>query len=71
MKRSEMVEFITDELMEIYEKRQYSNETDLKFFTRHAKGLLAMIEGMGMLPPIVEDSASIAYCEWEPEDEKK
>lgn len=54
MKRSEMVDHIKEELLEIQDMRKYSNETDENYYTRKADSLLAMIEGMGMLPPLNE-----------------
>ena len=51
MKRSEMIDHIKEELLELRDMRKYSNETDENYYKRKADSLLAMIEGMGMLPP--------------------
>jgi len=51
MKRSEMKDHIYEEIKEALENRQYSNETDEKYWRRKSAGLLDMILGLGMLPP--------------------
>lgn len=51
MKRSVPIDFIKDELLEIFENRKFSNETDEAYYKRKAAGILDMLEGLGMLPP--------------------
>lgn len=53
MKRSEMLSYMTDELMEILEAANTRNEREnvLSFAQRKAAGMLDMLLGFGMLPP--------------------
>lgn len=55
MKRSELIDFIKDELVEINNCRRLSNEKDEKYYLRKAAGMLDMIEGFGMIPPLNEE----------------
>lgn len=80
MKRSEMNDHIYEEIKEFLEKRQYSNETDEKYWRRRSASILDMLLGFGMLPPkiivqepdndsgcIEESSYSFMRNEWEDE----
>lgn len=60
MKRSEMNDYIYEEIKEALEKRQYSNETDEKYWKRRSAAILDMLLGFGMLPP-----ARMRYIETE------
>lgn len=78
MKRSEMVEHIAHELLDIAESRAYSNESNQSYYARQASGLLAMIEGFGMLPPEVKqdfydrhNNSPAFMSEWEKEYEQE
>jgi hypothetical protein len=76
MKRSEMVQFIQEELMEILEFRQYTNESIEDYSKRKAQSMLSMIEGFGMQPPdaFFPETSDIYegfYPYWETEDETK
>lgn len=51
MKRSEMLEHISAEMLQYANNRKHSNETDEKYYTRKASYLLDMLQGFGMLPP--------------------
>lgn len=71
MKRSEMLDMLTDEIEEILEMSKFKSVNDAKFCERRARGLLDLIEGLGMLPPDQNANAT-PPCEvltyWEPED---
>jgi hypothetical protein len=52
MKRSEMIQYIVDEIGDINSAlEQIGNEDYSSFMKRKAAGMLDMIEGFGMLPP--------------------
>ena len=79
MKRTEMVDHIYEEIADMLVNRQYSNETDMKYYRRKADALLTMIEGFGMLPPFNrpwmdssngESSTDIRNYKWDKENEK-
>lgn len=53
MLRKEMIEFIRQEVMDAVKNREYSNESDDKYYFRKAEGILTMLEGFGMPPPAV------------------
>lgn len=77
MKKSEMVEHITAELLNVAKDRQHSNETDEKYCARKAEGILDMMLGFGMAPPKItilpdsynraEGSYGFEVHEWEEE----
>ncbi len=82
MKRSEMIDFIQQELAEIMEGPKGNDKME-KYLKRKAAGLLDMIEGFGMIPPVYEglmangekfnkatDSGrdTSRFLDWEPED---
>jgi hypothetical protein len=78
MKRSKMIEYIEDELIDFVTSYNLSSDA-AKPYKRHyaAAGLLAMIEGFGMLPPenknnipytIFKEKLKEIFC-WEPENE--
>lgn len=56
MKRSEMLEHISAEMLEYLENRRFSLEADEKYYARKAKDLLDMLQGFGMLPPLNEQN---------------
>ena len=76
MKRSEMIEHIAAEMVDATASRKYSNETEEAYYKRKATGILDMIEGFGMSPPVikllVEIPADQPYnvTQWEPEHEE-
>lgn len=51
MKRSDMINFMYEEIKEALEARKYSNETDGRYWHRRMTSLLDMMEGFGMAPP--------------------
>lgn len=65
MKRSEMLEYMTAELMEILDAAATRNEREskLSFAQRKAAGMLDMMLGFGMAPPCVseEDRQAIMH----------
>ena len=71
MKRSEMVEHIQaelEEMLEIIKLRPNAAKYQPK---RFAEGILDMIEGFDMLPPVIEfemGGNKITDNAWEPED---
>lgn len=79
MKRDEMIEFICDEIKDSLNMRQYSGETDEKYWKRKSAQILDMIEGFGMLPPPrmryieTENGNTLCSedCSWECEDDLK
>lgn len=84
MKRSEMEEHIQAMTEDAVENRQYSGETDEKYYKRHAKYILEMLLGFGMLPPLSEEeynhmdnydreiaNQALVYYKWDEENEKK
>ena len=71
MKRSEMIEHISEELLDIIRIR-FSTEDETQYCKRKAADLLDMIEGFGMQPPGYQNNPHVAYKrEWELEDETK
>ncbi len=58
MTREQMIDHIKAELLDISLARQYSQENDERYYERRARGLLDMIEGFGMSPPLVNVSMS-------------
>ncbi len=77
MKRSEMIDHIYEEIKEFLEKRQYSNETDEKYWKRRSAAILDMLLGFDMLPPArmryieTENGNTLCSedCSWEAENE--
>ncbi len=51
MKKSEMIDHMSEEVSSALRGRQYSNETDDKYWTRKMTDILDMQLGFGMLPP--------------------
>ncbi len=82
MKRSEMIDYISDELKDFHSAAvDLGNENYTKFSLRKAAGLLDMIEGFGMQPPnitldelipcelrVSPETEKHYYACWEPED---
>lgn len=71
MKRSEMVEHIQEELKELIQSVSHSSEKAMQHQIRaKADSILAMLEGMGMLPP--DNGSSIKADEnlWDEELEQ-
>lgn len=79
MKRSEMIDYISDELKDFHsDVDNLGNQNYTKFVLRKAEGLLNMIEGFGMQPPNIKLDELIPgiltadsdhwYACWEPED---
>ena len=64
MKRSEMIEHISEELLDIMEIR-FSTEKETQYCKRKAADLLDMIEGFGMLPPAA--AFIIDWERWDPD----
>lgn len=64
MKRTEMIEHIAEELLNIVNAHAHSWQDEEKFCSRKASDLLDMIEGFGMRPPEREDLVEI-----KPDDE--
>ena len=57
MKRSEMIEHIKEELEEFIDDHERSTSKRVPYLIKNkADGLLAMLEGFGMLPPLNEDN---------------
>jgi hypothetical protein len=83
MKRSEMIQYIVDEIGDINSAlEQLGNEDYSSFMKRKATGMLDMLEGFGMQPPNITLEQLIPcelqtsneqekhwYACWEPEDE--
>ena len=79
-----MVEHIQAMIQDAVKNRQYSNETDEKYYKRRATYILEMLLGFDMLPPLnqqeynhmdnedreIANQAKV-YYKWDDEDEKK
>lgn len=56
MKRSAMIEHIQEELLEFFISYRKSSDKRKSYVLKYrAEGLLDMLEGFGMLPPLNED----------------
>lgn len=80
MKRSEMIEYIRDDLEEILSECKHVRPTRYEHWIKYkAEGILSMLEGFDMLPPhnkLSQDMIGyphkvIGACIWEPENEEK
>jgi len=75
MKRSEMLQYIEEELLEFHKNYQQASDKAKKHKLKNAsESILAMIEGFGMVPPLYIPNGALGYPdqalaehEWEEE----
>ena len=81
MKRSEMIEYMFDQITQDLTNQAFTRESHQKYWKRKMTDMLAMIEGFGMMPPPIEEYQVTTLTgeklgilndcyEWEPENEK-
>lgn len=51
MNRNELIQHIYEEIQDMIQSRSYSNENDVRYYTRRSEGLLDMILGFLDYPP--------------------
>ena len=69
MKRSEMIEHIAQELIDVAVDERSYKTAYRAYFQRKAADLLDMIEGFGMQPPLNINSEDFPFAyEWEGEE---
>lgn len=69
MKRSEMLDYIKEDLLEKLSHRYLEHGEGEKWAEFTANELLDMVEGFGMFPPTVRGGSMNGWNRWEPEDE--
>jgi hypothetical protein len=63
MKRSEMVEYIKSEMVDAAKQAVSSRQKEEIYWQKKAEGLLDMIEGLGMFPPVKTGVISVVENE--------